>query len=180
MEKRLEEEAECLWRHSLVARAQIRLASRFMTSADENRPIQRGQVESRLDPALRQLVERAREAAANSHSPYSGFKVGAALKLNNGETVTGTNVENVSYGLTICAERAAVVQAVSRFGPKMRIEAVAIDNLNAGASPPCGGCRQFLAEFIEPDAPVVFPLADGVCVLSFSKLMPLACELKLK
>ncbi len=103
--------------------------------------------------ALDTLMQKARAAAENSYSPYSQFRVGAALLLANGEVVTGTNVENVSYGMTICAERAALVQAVSRFGPTMRIQAVAVTNLNGAASPPCGGCRQVLAEFTEPEAP---------------------------
>jgi len=96
-------------------------------------------------PALEDLLEEARQAALNSYSPYSGFRVGAALRLTNGETVSGTNVENVSYGLTLCAERSALVQAVSRFGPEIRIEAVAVANLNQAPSPPCGACRQVLA-----------------------------------
>ena len=132
------------------------------------------------DPALHDLLERARAAAAQSYSPYSGFRVGAAIRLNDGTIVTGTNVENVSYGLTICAERAAIVQAVSRFGPGIRIAAAAIANLNGQASPPCGACRQFLAEFMLPDSSVVFPLAEGTRVTSFCDLMPFACDLKLR
>src|ERR1700690_3689802 len=111
--------------------------------------------------ALDNLVEAATKAAEASYSAYSGFKVGAALLLNNGEIVTGTNVENVSFGLTICAERSALVRAVSQFGPKIRIAAVAVANRNGLPSTPCGACRQMLAEFILPDAPVVFPAADG-------------------
>jgi homotetrameric cytidine deaminase len=129
---------------------------------------------------LASLLDHARQAALHSYSPYSGFRVGAALRLTNGETVTGTNVENVSYGLTICAERAALVRAVSQFGPEIRIEAVAIANLNGAASPPCGACRQVLAEFIQPEAPVLFPAADGVRTMAFSALLPLAFEMKLK
>src|ERR1700744_1811791 len=113
--------------------------------------------------ALEDLLERARRAAHHSYSPYSGFRVGAALKLSNGRVVTGTNVENVSYGLTICADRAALVTAVSEFGPETRIEAVAVANLNGAASPPCGACRQMLSEFVLPDAPVLFPSAEGPC-----------------
>ncbi len=133
-----------------------------------------------LDPALEALLEKARDAAGNSYSPYSGFKVGAALRLTNGATVVGTNVENVSYGVTICAERSALVRAVAEFGPGIRIAAVAVANLNQAASPPCGACRQALAEFAQPDAPVVFPAADGVRVMAFSELLPLAFEMKLK
>ena len=95
---------------------------------------------SELKPgtALGGLLEAAQEAAKNSYSPYSRFRVGAALRLAGGEIVTGANVENVSYGLTICAERSALVRAVSEFGPEIRITAVAVANLNGTASPPCG------------------------------------------
>ena len=133
-----------------------------------------------LRPALDDLYAQAQQAAEHSYSPYSHFRVGAALKLTNGQIVTGTNVENVSYGLTICAERSALVAAVSRFGPAIRIEAVAVANLNNAASPPCGACRQVLAEFTLPDTPVVFPVADGQRVMPFGDLLPLAFEMKAK
>lgn len=133
-----------------------------------------------LDAALQALLDEARAAARNSYSPYSGFKVGAALRLTGGAVVTGTNVENVSYGVTICAERSALVRAVSEFGPAIRIAAVAVANLNNAASPPCGACRQMLAEFVLPDAPLAFPAADGVRVMSFSEILPLAFDMKLK
>jgi homotetrameric cytidine deaminase len=126
------------------------------------------------------LLDSARQAALHAYAPYSGFRVGAALRLTSGEIVTGTNVENVSYGLTICAERSALVRAVSQFGPEIRVEAVAIANLNDAPSPPCGACRQVLAEFILPDAPVVFPAADGDRTMTFRELLPLAFEMKLK
>ena len=135
---------------------------------------------NRSDPALEQLREAALEAARNSYSPYSGFRVGAALWLTSGEIVTGTNVESVSYGLTICAERSALVRAVSQFGPEIRVAAVAVANLNDAPSPPCGACRQLLAEFILPDAPVIFPAADGTRTMAFTNLLPLAFEMKLK
>jgi cytidine deaminase len=130
--------------------------------------------------ALDSLLEEAKKAAEKSYSPYSGFKVGAAIRLKNREIVTGTNVENVSFGLTICAERAALVRAVSEFGPGIRINAVAVANLNGAASPPCGACRQMLAEFAEPDAPVVFPAADGTRTMSFKEVLPLGFEMHLK
>jgi homotetrameric cytidine deaminase len=133
-----------------------------------------------LDPPLAELLSRAQEAALHSYSPYSGFRVGAALRLATGEIVTGTNVENVSYGLTICAERAALVRAVSEFGPDIRIAAVAVANLNAAASPPCGACRQMLSEFVFPSAPVLFPAADGLRSMPFSAILPLAFDMKLK
>lgn len=130
--------------------------------------------------ALDHLLKLAEQAAQNSYAPYSRFRVGAALRLTNGEIVTGTNVENVSFGLTICAERAALVRAVSQFGPEIRIDAVAVANLNGQASPPCGACRQMLAEFILPDAPVVFPLATGTRTMAFRDVLPLSFEMKLK
>jgi homotetrameric cytidine deaminase len=132
------------------------------------------------DATLLILHDLARQAALCAYAPYSGFRVGAALKLTNGEIVTAANVENVSYGLTICAERSALVKAVSQYGPEIRIEAVAVVNLNAAASPPCGACRQVLAEFILPDAPVTFPAADGERTMAFRELLPLAFDMKLK
>ena len=131
-------------------------------------------------PQLEALFEQARQAAQNSYAPYSKFRVGAALLLSNGETITGTNVENVSYGLTICAERSALASAVSRFGPAIRVNSVAVANLNNAASPPCGACRQVLAEFTEPDALVVFPAAVGVRTMNFADLLPLGFDMKLK
>ncbi len=132
------------------------------------------------DPALEDLLEKARQAALNSYSPYSRFRVGAALKLSTGEIVTGTNVENVSYGLTICAERSALVRAVAQYGPQIRIGSVAVANLNDAASPPCGACRQVLAEFSQPGTLVAFPAADGLRTMLFADLLPLGFDMKLK
>ncbi len=135
---------------------------------------------STTEPALMSLLDQARQAAQHSYAHYSGFRVGAALRLTNGEIVTGANVENASYGLAICAERSALVRAVSQFGPEIRVEAVAIANLNEAASPPCGACRQVLSEFTLPEAPVIFPVADGNRTMRFSELFPWAFELKVK
>ena len=132
------------------------------------------------DSHVQQLMERAQQAAQNSYSPYSGFKVGAALELDNGVIVTGTNVENVSYSLTICAERAALARAIAEHGPQIRIRAMAVANLNHTASTPCGACRQTLAEFSEPDAPVAFPAEDGIVTMRFAELLPLAFNMKRK
>jgi cytidine deaminase len=149
------------------------LTSNFMAHPDQI-------PEPALPDLLTDLLDYARRAALRSYSPYSSFRVGAAIRLSNGEIVTGTNVENVSYGLTICAERSALVAAVSQFGPEIRIEAIAVANLNNAASPPCGACRQMLSEFALPEAPVVFPAADGQRVMSFSAILPLAFDMKLK
>jgi homotetrameric cytidine deaminase len=129
---------------------------------------------------LEGLLEQANTTAEKSYSPYSGFRVGAALLLKTGQVVTGTNVENVSFGLTICAERAALVRAVSEFGPSIRIAAVAVANLNGAASPPCGACRQMLAEFADPAAPIIFPASDGIRTMRFDEVLPLGFDMKLK
>ena len=133
-----------------------------------------------MEPALLRLLEMAHEAAQRAYAPYSGFRVGAAIRLTNGAIVTGVNVENASYGLTICAERSALVRAVSQFGPEMRVEAIAVANLNAAPSPPCGACRQALAEFTEPETMVIFPAADGPRAVPFHELLPIAFEMRAK
>lgn len=130
------------------------------------------------DPTLELLLAAARRAARRAYAPYSRFRVGSALRLKQGEIVTGVNVENASYGMTICAERSALVRAITEHGPGIRIVAIAVANLNEAPSPPCGACRQMLAEFTETDAPVAFPAADGLRVLPFAEIFPLIFELK--
>ncbi|HEY1963516.1 MAG TPA: cytidine deaminase, partial [Acidobacteriaceae bacterium] len=88
------------------------------------------------------LQEAARKAAANAYAPYSRFRVGAALLFDDGFIATGCNIENVSFGMTICAERSALSSAISARGAEHKIVAVAVTNLNSAASPPCGACRQ--------------------------------------
>jgi cytidine deaminase len=133
---------------------------------------------------MQELVNAALAAAEQSYSPYSGFRVGSALLLSNGEIVTGTNVENVSYGLTICAERSALVRAVAEFGPQIRVAAVAVVNLNDSPSPPCGACRQVLAEFMDANAPICFPAGEkgnvSALTLPFRELLPFGSDLQLK
>jgi cytidine deaminase len=133
---------------------------------------------------MERLVAKAVLAAGQAYAPYSGFRVGAALLLTSGEVVTGANVENVSYGLTLCAERSALVRAIAEFGPEIRVAAVAVVNLNEAPSPPCGACRQVLAEFMSADGLVCFPAGDAVDVkqttLPFRDLLPYAFDMKLK
>ena len=94
---------------------------------------------------LRELARLALEARQRAHAPYSRFKVGAALRARDGEIVTGCNVENASYGLTLCAERVAVFKAISEGHRQFRRIAVVADT--EAPTPPCGACRQILWEF---------------------------------
>ena len=96
------------------------------------------------------LIAQACAARTNAHAPYSKFLVGAALLTESGEIVSGCNVENASYGLTICAERVAFGTAIA--AGHRRFQALAI--ATSGGHPPCGACRQFAAEFCD-DLPVL-------------------------
>ena len=91
------------------------------------------------------LIAAARKARENAHAPFSNFKVGAALEDDTGRIHTGCNVENATYGLTVCAERVAVFKAISEGARKFRRIAVAADT--EILTPPCGACRQILWEF---------------------------------
>jgi cytidine deaminase len=91
------------------------------------------------------LVEAARAASANAHCPYSRFPVGAAVRTADGRVFTGCNVENASFGLTICAERNAIFQAIA--AGARQVVAVAVYTPTKRPASPCGACRQVIAEF---------------------------------
>jgi cytidine deaminase len=91
------------------------------------------------------LLDAARAVRLNAHAPFSGFKVGAALETADGRIITGCNVENATYGLTVCAERVAVFKAISEGHRRFVRIAVVADTTEP--TPPCGACRQILWEF---------------------------------
>jgi cytidine deaminase len=119
-----------------------------------------------------QLLRAAARARANAWAPYSNFAVGAAV-LGAGRIFAACNVENVSFPLSVCAERNAVAMAVA--AGVTRIDAVAVVGGGGRPTPPCGGCRQVLAEFCSPDAPVVYANPDGETVeTTLGALLPRA------
>lgn len=117
------------------------------------------------------LVAAARQARLAAHAPYSGFRVGAALSLKDGRTVAGCNVENASLGAAICAERAALVQAVGGGARPGDLRALAIYTTAPDATPPCGMCLQCLVEFAL-DIPVLLAGPRRVERTSLAALLP--------
>jgi cytidine deaminase len=116
------------------------------------------------------LYERALEARSLAYAPYSDFPVGAALELADGSIVTGANIENGSFGLTVCAERTAVFGAV--LGGAREFRAIAVAGKDGLATLlPCGGCRQVLSEFAA-SIPVVHLYDGAVSVETLDVLMP--------
>lgn len=116
-----------------------------------------------------QLIQLARGARRRAYAPYSHFQVGAALLCASGRVYTGCNVENISYGLTICAERVALFKAVSE--GEREFQSIAV--VTANASSPCGACRQVLSEFA-PELEVIISRDDSESyeVLSLRELLP--------
>jgi cytidine deaminase len=115
------------------------------------------------------LVSAARQVREKAFAPYSSFQVGAAVLGASGRIYVGCNVENATYGATICAERAAICAMVAN--GETRLLAVAVYVEAEPAATPCGICRQVLAEFAE-DAPVVVANASGRTTYSLAQLLP--------
>jgi cytidine deaminase len=99
------------------------------------------------------LFAAAAEARRRAYAPYSGFSVGAAAYLEGSEISSGCNVENSSYSLSVCAERNAIACGIARLGPR-KLLALAILTGSDQPAPPCGGCRQVMAEFAGSNLPV--------------------------
>lgn len=106
-----------------------------------------------------ELIKKACQVRQNSYSPYSNFRVGAALLTGSGTVYAGTNVENASFGLSICAERAAIFQAVAAGEKDFLAMAICADG--SDPTPPCGACRQVLMEF-GPEMPLYLAGGDGL------------------
>ena len=118
-----------------------------------------------------ELLARAREARDNAYAPYSAFKVGAALQTASGETFSGCNIENISYGLTICAERVALANGVAKGVNSFSALAIVADSQEPVV--PCGACRQVLAEF-NPNLKISTSTLDGrIAEFALSDLLPL-------
>jgi len=122
------------------------------------------------------LVQAAREAARQAYCPYSKYRVGAAVLTEDGQVYSGCNVENASYGLTMCAERVAVFKAVSH-GCRAFAALAVVGGSGAKPASPCGACRQVLAEFAAAETPVfIAPLRTGgrVTETTLGALLPMA------
>ena len=123
-----------------------------------------------------QLAELAKEATQKAYSPYSGYKVGAALLCRDGSVYTGCNVENASFSATNCAERTAFFKAVSE--GKIEFAAIAIcggkDGAIEGLFPPCGVCRQVMREFCEDDFEIHLLTPDGIETYTLGQLLPVS------
>src|ERR1035437_6196806 len=125
------------------------------------------------------LFAKAKQASEKAHAPYSKMQVGAALITEKGNIYTGCNVENASFGLTTCAERNAIAAAVNSEGTSMKIKFIAVAVKNDLPIPPCGACRQVIAEFsMKETSGVIFKTADGKIVCKkINELLPDAFKL---
>jgi len=126
--------------------------------------------------SLAAMVALAREARARARAPYSRFRVGAALKTRGGEIVTGCNIENASYGLSMCAERVAVFKAVSE--GLSDFVAIAVVTGSGRPTPPCGPCRQILWELCGDIAVHMATVRGRSLTVRLSRLLPLPFDEK--
>ena len=131
--------------------------------------------ESKVPEDVRLLLDEAKNVMMNAFAPFSKFKVGAAIRTEKGNVYRGCNVENASLGGTICAERGAAMASVASEGYG-RFKAIAIASGSDDPAPPCAICRQFLAQFTDPDVPVyLISVKSGVLKkFRFGVLMPYA------
>ena len=119
---------------------------------------------------MKKLIEKAKEARKNAYAPYSKFKVGAALLGKSGKIYTGCNVENATYGATICAERTALVKAISE--GERKFTKIAIVASMKEPCPPCGICRQMLYEFAPNLGIIMTNLRGKTKIMKIKDLLP--------
>lgn len=120
--------------------------------------------------ATRDLLAAAAAAREHAHAPYSGFRVGAAVRTADGRVFTGCNIENATYGLTLCAERVAVFKAMSE-GAREFVQVAVVADTDP-LTPPCGACRQILSEFCPRAEIVLGNLAGQVATRRMEELLP--------
>jgi len=129
-----------------------------------------------MSEQYKKLLEIADKAAENAYAPYSNFKVGACALFEDGSVYTGCNVENSSYGLSLCAERNAVSTAIAQ-GQKSALVAVAISCKNTKLCYPCGACRQWITEFNKSADVIVEGNNGEPIIFKATELLPNAFEL---
>ncbi len=121
-----------------------------------------------------ELMELAKEATKNSYSPYSKFRVGAALLCKDGSVFLGCNIENASFGATNCAERTAIFSAIANGNREFSMIAVVgtSDGKITSYTPPCGICRQVLSEFCGKDFKIILSNGNEIKVLTMEEILP--------
>ena len=127
------------------------------------------------DSDIKLLLDRAEAARDASYCPYSGFAVGAALLTASGKIYTGANIENASYTPTVCAERVALFTALhagERDFTAIAVVGARADEVSTSPFPPCGVCRQVMAEFCDPDMAVILKNGEGADVYTLAQLLP--------
>lgn len=123
---------------------------------------------------MKALLEQAKKAAEAAYVPYSGYKVGSAVRCTDGSIFSGCNIENASYSLTICAERTAIFKAVSEGHRDFTAIAIYVDSDKL--FPPCGACRQVISEFA-PEIPVIYASRNEIVESTMELLLPGAFSL---
>ena len=126
-----------------------------------------------MSSSPQKLKEMALKALHFAHSPYSKIKIGASVELSNGQVYSGCNIENASYGGTVCAERVAIWKAYSENKSEVKITTITVASESEQPWPPCGFCRQVIAEFAKPDTKIYLVNTQGKEKLFlFSELFP--------
>ena len=143
-------------------------ATHFSTKTEKRKSVHTT-LNTEINPDI--LIEKAQECLSHAYAPYSIFSVGAAVIDNHGRIFSGVNVENASYGLTICAERVAIFSAITAGATSIVAIAVTAEKLKPIT--PCGACRQVMVEFCEPNTPVFSDAGQGkIMKWSVGELLP--------